>query len=240
METLSESKNSTSAMGFLKHVFNFDSDSKSEILNITQYSIIALLPIVILNKLMQKFVPEADEEKGSIELLAEIIIQIFIMFLGIFFIDRIITYIPTYSGLKYCELNITHIILAVLLIVLSLQTKLGEKVSILYDRVSELWEGTDKDDKKKKKKGTVKVTQPINQGNTLNAPVQQQAMNQSLYGGSTPINQLPISTTTSQQDYSQQQQQPQHQQQGYDNMDAGSMIMAANEVLGGSAFGSNF
>jgi len=237
METLSESKNSTSGMGFLKHVFNFDSDSKSDMLNISQYSLLALLPIIILNKLMQKFVPEADEEKGSIELLAEIIIQILIMFLGIFFIDRIITYIPTYSGLKYSDLNITHIILAVLLIVLSLQTKLGEKVSILYDRVSELWEG-DKDDKKKKKKGTVKVSQPINQGNAISAPVQQQAMNQSLYGGSTPINQLPISTSISPQDYS----QPQHQQQGggYDNMDAGSMIMAANEVLGGSAFGSNF
>jgi hypothetical protein len=235
METLSESKNSTSGMGFLKHIFNFDSDSKSDMLNISQYSLLAILPVVILNKIMLKFVPEADEEKGSIELLAEIIIQILIMFLGIFFIDRIITYIPTYSGLKYSELNVTTTVLMGLLIVLSLQTKLGEKVSIIYDRVSELWEGN-KDEKKKK--GTVKVSQPINQGNAISAPVQQQAMNQSLYSGSTPINQLPISTSTSPQDYSQPQQQ---QQGGYDNnMDAGSMIMAANEVLGGSAFGSNF
>ena len=41
-------------------------------LNIAQYTVVALIPIVILNKVMQKFVPEADDEKGSVELLAEI------------------------------------------------------------------------------------------------------------------------------------------------------------------------
>ena len=141
METLSESKNSTSGMGFLKHIFNFDSDSKSDMLNISQYSLLAILPVVILNKIMLKFVPEADEEKGSIELLAEIIIQILIMFLGIFFIDRIITYIPTYSGFKYENLTLTNVILAFLIIVLSIQTKLGIKVNILVDRIAELWNG---------------------------------------------------------------------------------------------------
>ena len=35
---------------FFKHVFNFDDDSKSDILNIIQYALIAIIPIVILNK----------------------------------------------------------------------------------------------------------------------------------------------------------------------------------------------
>ena len=42
---------------FFKHVFNFSDDSKSDMLNICQYSIVALIPIVILNKIMQKYVP---------------------------------------------------------------------------------------------------------------------------------------------------------------------------------------
>ena len=33
---------------FFKHVFNFDDDSKSDILNIIQYALIAIIPIVIL------------------------------------------------------------------------------------------------------------------------------------------------------------------------------------------------
>ena len=41
---------SDDSKGFLKHVFNFDDDSKYDILNIIQYAMIALLPVIILNK----------------------------------------------------------------------------------------------------------------------------------------------------------------------------------------------
>ena len=50
MDSMDDSKS------FFKHVFNFDDDSKSEILNIIQYSIIALIPIIILNKSMSNYV----------------------------------------------------------------------------------------------------------------------------------------------------------------------------------------
>ena len=63
---------------FLKHVFNFDDDSKSDILNIIQYALIAIIPIVILNKSIGKYVPEADDKKSSLELTSEIIIQIIV------------------------------------------------------------------------------------------------------------------------------------------------------------------
>ena len=48
---------------FFKHVFNFDDDSKSEILNIMQYALIGIIPVVILNKTIGKYVPEADDKK---------------------------------------------------------------------------------------------------------------------------------------------------------------------------------
>ena len=159
--------NSDDSKSFFKHVFNFDDDSKSEILNILQYSLIAIIPIVILNKTMQKYVPESDETKSSLEISAEVIIQIVVMFIGLLLIHRIITYIPTYSGSNYPEFHILYIILAILMITMSLQTKLGEKVSILVDRISELWNGK-QDTKKNSKNGnvSVKVTQPIS-GNSL-------------------------------------------------------------------------
>jgi hypothetical protein len=246
MDSLEEtSKNISSKMGFFKHVFNFDDDSKSDMLNIIQYSLIALIPIVILNKAMQKYVPEADDEKGSLELIAEILIQVIVMFLGLLIINRIITYIPTYSGVKYPDFNITYIILAVLIITLSLQTKLGEKVCILYERVLELWEGKHEDNGKKcgaksKGKGNVKVSQPISQ-NGNNA-----AINQSLYSdNSTSISQLPAL----------QQQMPDYNAMHRNDNNPlvgaatpggaeamGNMMnepMAANDALGGSAW-SNF
>ena len=123
---------------FVQHVFNFDEPSKRDMMNIIQYTVVGLIPIVMLNKLMQKYVPEADEEKGSLELLAEVVIQLVVMFVGILLINRMVTFVPTYSGVKYEQFSIIHMIPATLMIILSLQTKLGEKVSIMYDRVEDL------------------------------------------------------------------------------------------------------
>jgi hypothetical protein len=180
-----------SKKNFFRHVFNFDDDSKSDMLNIIQYSLIAIIPVIILNKSMQKYVPEADEQKGNLEILAEIVLQIIVMFIGLLTVHRMITFVPTYSGLEYPEFSIIFIILAVLMITLSLQTKLGEKVSILTERLTELWEG--KSDKKKKK-GNVKVSQPISQNGQ---PTNQSAMNQAMYNDGTSINSLPTSDMSS-------------------------------------------
>lgn len=229
--------NSDESKSFFKHIFNFDDDSKSEILNILQYSLIAIIPVVILNKSMYTYVPEADDKKSSLEITAEVLIQIIVMFVGLLLIHRIITYIPTYSSTKYPDFHIIYIILAILMITMSLQTKLGEKVSILVDRVYELWNG--KQEKKNGKKGNVKVSQPISG--------QQQQMIHPMVDG-TAISSLPTYDTSSS---AQTQQLP-----NYDSMyrqDTTPLIgaatpgmsegmssepMAANSVLGSGGFGS--
>lgn len=233
MESLNESKGDG---GFFKHVFKFDQESKSEMLNIIQYAVLAIIPIVILNKLTQRFIPEADEEKSSIEISLEVLAQIIIMFLVILIIHRIITYIPTYSGEKYTDFSVTNIVLAMLVIVLSLQTKLGEKVSILVDRVVELWEG--RQDKKGKgngnnSNGNVKVSQPISQNQTT-------TMNQSINSmGSTSISSLPTMQQPS-INYDNMYQQDSTPLVGASTpgMENFNPIMAANEMAG-SAFGTS-
>ena len=119
------------------------------------------------------------------------------MFIGIFFVNRMVTYIPTYSGTKYPEFSVIFIVLAVLMITLSLQTKLGEKVSILSDRIVELWNGKADNKKKGAQKGNVRVSQPISQGGggAPQMPSQNQmAINQSMGDSySTSISMLPTS-----------------------------------------------
>jgi hypothetical protein len=211
--------------GFFKHVFRFDQDAKFEMLNIIQYAILAIIPVVILNKFTQRYIPEADEEKSSIELSIEIIAQVTTMLLVMLVIHRIITFIPTYSGEKYAELQLTNVVLAMLVIILSLQTKLGEKVSILVERAVEMWEG-----KKQKvmqgqnNNGIIKVSQPISQPTT----------------GTTSIQSLPSV------DYDQMYQQDQSNTNtgnastggGIESFGGGAGgIMAANDMIG-STFGS--
>jgi len=153
MENIIHEAKSINQNTFINHVFDSSDEGKAEILNVIQYSLTAILPVVLLNKTIQKFVPEADIEKSSLELLAEIFIQIVVMFIGVVLIHRVITYFPTYSGYKYEAFNLTTVILAFLVIVLSLQTKLGIKVNILVDRAYELWNGPGAEKKKGRKEG---------------------------------------------------------------------------------------
>jgi len=126
---------------FLSHVFSTDDESKGEMINIVQYSFLAIIPVLVLNKIMNRFIPDADPDKSSVELLVEICIQLLIIFIGILLIHRMITYFPTYSGFKYENINLTGIILAFLVIVFSIQSKLGLKANILADRAYELYNG---------------------------------------------------------------------------------------------------
>lgn len=202
--------------GFIKHVFSFEDEDKSEMMNVIQYALMAVIPVILLNKTMQKYVPEADDEKGSLEITAEVLLQIVVMFIGMHIINKMVIYVPPYGGAKYPDFSVVNVILSVLVIVLSLQTKLGEKVSILVDRLMNLWDGSSSESGKKQKgkNGGVKVSQPIS------LPQQQQQQQQMM---STPISQLPMNN---------QQQQQQQQQPEYDMMQGG--IVAANEMVGGA------
>lgn len=136
-----ETNSSGNKPTFFSHVFSTTEEGKAEIMNVVQYALLGVIPIVVLNKLIQRFIPDADVEKSSIELFVEIMIQLIVMFVGVVLIHRMITYVPTYSEFKYESLSLTNVLLAFMILVLSIQTKLGIKVNIMYDRLMELWEG---------------------------------------------------------------------------------------------------
>jgi hypothetical protein len=119
---------------FLNHVFNFENESKNEMVNIVQYSVLGVIFVTLLNKGVQSYIPEIDRDKGTLAIVSEIMIQVIVLFIGILFIHRIITYLPTMSGVPYADQNIITTILPVLIVMLSI-SKLGEKVSILLDRI---------------------------------------------------------------------------------------------------------
>jgi len=208
---------------FINHVFSTTEEGKAEILNVVQYSLMGVIPIILLNKLIQRFIPEADSEKSSLEILAEILIQLIVMFCGIIIIHRIITYLPTYSEYKYESFSLTNVILAFLVIVLSIQTKLGIKVNILVDRVVELWNGTSSSDESPKKKSNVRVSQPVSR----------HAPSQGEYLENMQTDMFPPAPIVQSRQAAPPAQQQQAQQQEYYGP------MAANSLLGGS-FGSMF
>jgi len=212
---------------FFSHVFSTTEESKAEIMNVAQYSFMGIIPIVMLNKLIQRFIPEADPEKSTLELLAEILIQVVVMFGGIILIHRIITYVPTYSEFKYESLTLTNVILAFLVLVLSIQTKLGIKVNILFDRVMDLWNGTDSSAEKPTNKKNVRTS-----SGSRHVPSQGDSLD-SFQGDMFPP--APLATTPVRQQQPMMQTMGQQQPQPQESFGP----MAANAALGG-AFGALF
>ena len=170
-----------SPSGFFNYVFNFDSDNKAILLNMFQYIIIALIPIIILLKLIKEYIPEEDDKKESIELIIEIIIQLGVLFIGMYLIDKIIRYFPTYSNVPYSKYNEISFIIPTLVLIMTMQTKLGSKINILYDRILEMWNGKTQS-KGGNNQANIRVSQPgihqVSRADSLDNTIIAQRVNQ--------------------------------------------------------------
>jgi hypothetical protein len=226
--------------GFFKYVFDFDETNKALMFNMVQYSVLAVIPIVLVLKGIGYVIPEDDEDKGSLEIVAEVVGQMALLILSIWFINKMVRYFPTYSGVAYHSFNETNFLVPFLIIMMTMQTRLGEKIKILSERVMELWEGR-ADGKKvgeKKGNGAVKVSQPI-AGSRPMAPMPPPLVNSSTLGMGGLGGGMSQSQAAQAAAMTPQYQNPDFNQ-FYQNdmmplMDANEP-MAANEM--GSAFGS--
>lgn len=153
--------------GFFKYVFDFDETNKALMFNMLQYTMLAIVPIVIVLKAIGFIIPEEDDTKGSFEISAEVVSQIILLVLSMWFINKMIRYVPTYSGVAYHAFNESNFLIPFLVIMLTMQTRLGQKISILGDRVMDLWEGRKSETGKPADKNAngVKVSQPISGAN---------------------------------------------------------------------------
>ena len=233
-----------SANGFFNHVFNFDNDNKANMLNMVQYILLGIIPIVFILKTIKYYIPEEDDLKGSPELSLEIALQLFTIFFSIWFIDRMIRYIPTYSGINYHKFNEINFILPILIILVTMQTKLGAKINILAERVMDLWNGTQSPHVGNTNQGNVRISQPI-----VTPGIHQVSRADNLDNGMVPqqMQQMPAQNAVSMIDALPNMAQQNggnglsnFQNQAIQNSFMEAMEpMAANGAIGG-AFGSSF
>jgi hypothetical protein len=163
MEDIEKTTQKLQRSGFVQHVFNFDDSTKKYLTNSTQYVLTSLGPVILLNKGLEDLLSDFDESKGTMEVLAEVVLHIASLTTGIFFIHRIVTYLPTYSGVAYENINLFSIILSLGVILYYSSSRLGLKMKLLGDRVGELWNG-------KTEKFPVKLSKET-QGTQNNGPL---------------------------------------------------------------------
>ena len=154
---------------FIKHVFYFSDDHKSDLFNTIQYLAIAFLPVLIINHLINRlyleFGTQNDENElkktSSFKLLVEVLSHLSLTVALLYIINKFITYFPTYSGKEYIELNM----IAPVLFMLSatLDESKQQKIRVLLNRFDKAVfdDNTDDSHHSTIKKPHVTISQPI-------------------------------------------------------------------------------
>ena len=120
---------------FFSYVFNTDLESRALLMNTAQYSLMALVLMVVSSHMLQHYVPPFDEEKSTLSVSLEVILQVVLTFVGIILIHRIIVFIPSISGTSYQELNILAVIFPVMYLLVMCPTPLHEKIYGILNRM---------------------------------------------------------------------------------------------------------
>jgi hypothetical protein len=68
---------------FFGHVFDFEDDSKNELLNLAQYSVLAAVFVTVLNKVFESYMPEPEKDKSAAALALETGLQLVLLFVGL-------------------------------------------------------------------------------------------------------------------------------------------------------------
>jgi len=218
--------------GFFSYVFNFDSENKHRIMNMLQYTLLSIIPVLLILRGIKHIIPEDDDSKGTIEILAESVGQVILIMLAIWLTNKIINFIPTYSGEEYPKFNEISFVIPFVIILATMQTKLGAKFNILIDRFMQLV-GVGRNDVEKKEhqqggQNVVRVSQPL-AGQHQPSQADYLDRNQLL-----PSNPMLSSMPTKFPPQQLQQQQP---TQGQDYFPMSNEPLAANDG-GGGGWGS--
>jgi len=239
--------------GFFTKVLEMDTGTKNGLINGIQYITMAVIPIAIVDMVMKRwFTSKNPYDKGSVELLAEVLGQAVVTLVLLFIVHKLIIAVPTYTGTPMTRINYSTISLNLLIIAFALNQGMGDKINVIFTRLQDYWEGksTDGKDKTKHDKSKVSVSQPISR---QGAPTHQ-ASRADYVGNHTQM--MPVQSGVPPIVPRSQQQMPQQQQPQQEPATGQSMYggpsnplvdantpggmqepLAANSVLGGG-FGS--
>jgi len=158
-----DSKEVTKAnIGFIDHMTKIDDDTKSILMNTIQYALLSITPILGLQCIIEAVFPEFEESKGNFELAVEIIGQLVFTMVSLFFIHRLICFIPTYSKEPLSTINfLTVALIYVLTIVYNKSDNLGKKIQSLVKKMKNLWYGIEEKNQKVVVNNNVSITRPI-------------------------------------------------------------------------------
>jgi hypothetical protein len=119
---------------FVSYMFSMSDGEKVELINMFQYIILAIIPILLIVRLMKNYIPPVSNTKGSVEVAVELVVQLVILVSFFFLIHKLILFIPTYTKQNYPSIQFFPVLLPLLFILFTLDKNMGEKAQLLLQR----------------------------------------------------------------------------------------------------------
>jgi len=119
---------------FMSYLTTITPVEKNELLNVFQYVLLVVIPLVLFLKFMKEYIPPENPTKSTIETTTEVVIQLLLIFVVFWIIHKVVLYIPTYSNTPYEKLNMIQMVLPVLFLLFCMKSSISEKLSILLER----------------------------------------------------------------------------------------------------------
>ena len=115
---------------------------KNDLSNLLQYAGLATVPAAGVVYAAQNLLSPIDLKSGSGQLAAEAIVGLAVLLVVLYFANRIILYIPTYSEVEYADTNMLGAILPFMVLLLIIDddgsgTSIGSRVRELIRRAAE-------------------------------------------------------------------------------------------------------
>ena len=120
--------------GFFTYVFKLSRFKQEDLMNIVQYTILSIVPVLLFVYFTKKYFPLVSESDSSIYIFLMTFFELVFMMIGIFFIDRIVNYIPTFSGKYYEPINLTTVVIIFVLFMLIINAGFRERTTVLLAR----------------------------------------------------------------------------------------------------------
>ena len=126
--------------GFFSYVFKLSKFKQADLLNFIQYCILSIIPFIVVYFFIRKYEFSITYTDSSLYILFATFLSLMLFIVGIYFIDRIINYIPPLSGKFYDVINITNLSIAIIMALLLIHnTGYLERTSILLSRFDALF-----------------------------------------------------------------------------------------------------
>ena len=120
--------------GFFSYVFKLSKFKQADLLNFVQYCTLSIIPVLLLYYFIKKYGPRITYKDNSFYILGSTLFSILVFIVGIFFIDRVINFIPTISGKYYDVINLTNISILLILCLFTIRAGYMERMSLLLTR----------------------------------------------------------------------------------------------------------